>query len=302
MTAFHITATGHSLNYLPEYVAVDQGFFADEGLEVTASVPRPWDRVLDDLREGTASAALGGIWVPSMYRDRADHLVPFAQIAARAPLALVGRERAEDFHWQNLPGKTVLMKGSNGASVGLYLKMRMREEGLDPAGSGFIQDLDGAMLSQLFLGGMGDYLVIDYPGALKLAAEGHCHIVQAFPVEGGPIPWSVYYALGPADDARLQLQTAFCRALQRGMDWIASREPQSYIDFLTRTFPALPPEVLLQAAQTYRAHGMWTTPRIDPEGYERWQRGIADGHLIEQPIPYEVLNDSRPTAPSKAAE
>ncbi|WP_347312072.1 ABC transporter substrate-binding protein [Defluviimonas sp. SAOS-178_SWC] len=301
MTPFHVTATGHSLNYLPEYVAVDQGFFADEDLTVTASVPRPWDRVLDDLRDGTASAALGGIWVPSMYRDRADHLVPFAQIAARAPLALLGREAAADFSWQALPGKTVLMKGSNGASVGLYFKMRLREEGIDPGRIGFIQDLDGAMLSKLFLGGLGDYLVIDYPGALRLAAAGGCHIVQAFPVQGGPIPWSVYYALGPADDGRVQQQAVFCRALQRGMDWIQAREPESYGDFLTRIFPALPVDILLRAARTYRENAMWTTPLIDPEGYERWQLGIADGHLISAPIPYETLNDPRPTAALRAA-
>ena len=60
MQTFHISATGHSLNYLPEYVAVDQGFFEEEGLRVTAEVPSPWDRVLDDIGTGKAQAALGG--------------------------------------------------------------------------------------------------------------------------------------------------------------------------------------------------------------------------------------------------
>jgi NitT/TauT family transport system substrate-binding protein len=172
MFDFHVSATGRSLNYLPEYIAVRQGFFEEEGLRVTASVPKPWDLVLDALRTGTAQAALGGIWVPSMYLGRSTRFTPFAQVAARAPLAVVGRERPEDFAWEKLPGKVVLMKGSNGASVGLFFKQCLREHGIDPQKVGFIQDLDGAMLAELFQGGMGDYLVIDYPGALRMESEG----------------------------------------------------------------------------------------------------------------------------------
>jgi len=292
MQRYHVTATGRSLNYLPEYVAADRGFFAEEGLTVTASVPRPWDLVLDDLRGGRADAALGGIWVPSMYLGRSTRFVPFAQIANRAPLALVGREDTATFSWQAMRGRTVLMKGSNGASVGLYMKMVLREEGVDPATVNYIQDLDGAMLSELFLGGMGDYLIIDYPGALKLAAGGGCRIVQAFPISGGDIPWSVYYAPEGAD---ISQQAAFCRGLGKAMTWIRDTDPDDYADFLAATFPNLPLDILLRVTRDYVSCGMWTSPRINPDGYARWQSGIAQGHLVQAPIAYDELNDPRPT-------
>lgn len=295
MIDFHVSATGHSLNYLPEYIAVRQGFFEEEGLRVTASVPKPWDLVLEALRRGTAEAALGGIWVPSMYFGRGTRFTPFAQVAARAPLAIVGRERAEDFSWEGLKGKVVLMKGSNGASVGLFLKLCLSEQGVDPQDLGFIQDLDGAMLAELFEGGMGDYLVIDYPGALKMEAEGRGRIVQALAVTGGNVPWSVYYAMDESDPARQEVQTRFSRALERGMAWIRARDPDDYAAFLGETFPNLPLEILLTAARTYIAHGMWTTPRIDRQAYDRWQQGITAGHLTAAPIPYERLIDPLPT-------
>ena len=296
MLDFHVSATGHSLNYLPEYVAVREGFFEEEGLRVTASVPKPWDLVLEALRNGSAQAVLGGIWVPSMYLDRSTRFTPFAQIAARAPLAIVGREKAADFAWEKLPGKVVLMKGSNGASVGLFFKQCLREHGIEPAQLGYIQDLDGAMLSELFHGGMGDYLVVDYPNALKLEAEGKGRVVQALAVTDGNIPWSVYYAIGESSPERRDVQTRFSRALHRGMEWIKGNEPENYADFLGETFPNFPLSVLLSATRTYIAHGMWTTPRIDDEGYARWQKGIAAGHLISAPIPYETLIDPVPTS------
>ncbi len=95
MQSFHISATGHSVNYLQQYVATWQGFFAAEGLSVTASVPNPWDRVPDDLGCGKAQAALGGIWVPSMYFGRAQRYTPFAQVSNRAPLPLSGERRRQ---------------------------------------------------------------------------------------------------------------------------------------------------------------------------------------------------------------
>ncbi|WEX09132.1 ABC transporter substrate-binding protein [Chelativorans sp. AA-79] len=296
MISFHISATGHSLNYLPEYVAVWQGYFEEEGLKVTADVPRPWDLVLTALREGTAQAALGGIWVPSMYLGRSTRFTPFAQVAARAPLAIVGREDPVAFRWDTLPGKVVLMKGSNGASVGLFFKLCLREQGVDPQAARYIQDLDGAMLSELFSGGMGDYLVIDYPNALRMEADGRGQVVQALPVTGGNVPWSVYYAEGESDPDRRKVQSRFAAALNRAMQWVRGRDPEDYADFLAATFPGLPIEISIAAVRTYVAHGMWTTPRIDPEAYTRWQRGIADGHLVTAPIPYDRLIDPVPTS------
>jgi NitT/TauT family transport system substrate-binding protein len=296
MHNFHVSATGHSLNYLPEYVAVWQGFFEEEGLAVTASVPSLWDLVLSDIASGKADAALGGIWVPSMFFGRGKRYTPFAQIAGRAPLAILGREKPEDFDWQAMPGKTVSMKGSNGASVGLFVKLVLQEKGIDPAAVGFVQDLDGKMLSDLFVGGMGDYLVIDYPSAVTLSRVNDVCVVAALPIVGGNVPWSVYYAEGESDEARLVTQTRFARALGRGMDWIMAREAGEYRDFLASTFPKFAPDLLVELTNVYRANGMWTTPRIDRDAYRRWQKGIADGHLTVAPISYEDLTDIRPTS------
>jgi len=296
MQKFHITATGHSLNYLPEYVATWQGFFAEEELTVSATVPSPWDRVLEELRDGSADAALGGIWVPSMYRDRSTLYSPFAQVANRAPLAVVGREAPEDFSWSSLVGRTVSMKGSNGASVGMYVKLVLRENGIDPREVNFIQDLDGAMLSTLFAGGMGDYLVVDHPSALTLAATSGVHVVAALAVGSGDVPWSVYYSEGESDAGRVDLQARFCRALGRGMDWINERPAAGYRDFLATTFPKFDADLLVRIADEYRGCSMWTTPVIDRAGYERWAGGIAASHLVNAAIAYGDIVDSRPTA------
>jgi len=294
MQRFHISATGHSVNYLPEYVADWQGFFAAEDLEISVTVPSPWDLVLRELESGQADAVLGGIWVPSMHFGRGVRYVPFAQVAARSPLAIVGREHPGEFDWSSLPGKVISMKGSNGASVGLFTKLLLRENGIDPHSVGFIQDLNGQLLARLFVGGMGDYLVIDYPAALALEASGGGRVVAPLAVTGGDVPWSVYYSQGEGDAARVDTQRRFVRALERGMNWVLEREADQYRDFLAATFPRFDPALLVELVDTYRASGMWTTPRIGQAAHDRWQRGIADGHLTNGAIAYRDLIDTRP--------
>jgi NitT/TauT family transport system substrate-binding protein len=296
MDTFHVTATGHSLNYLPEYIAQRHGFFARQNLEVTVSVPRPWDVVLADLQDGTADAALGGIWVPSMYHDRVRRYTAFAQVANRAPLALVGRARTGAFTLADTVGTTVLMKGSNGASVGVYFKMLLREAGIDPLQVNFIQDLDGAMLGTLFAGGLGDYLLVDNLSARALVEKTDAlQVVMEMVSEGGDIPWSVYYReTETITPAVLNAQRRFCVALGQGMEWLLAHDAETFRDELAELFPAVPVDVAVDLANVFRRDGMWTSPVISRHGYDRWQQGISDGHLTAAVLPYEALVDSAP--------
>jgi NitT/TauT family transport system substrate-binding protein len=300
MEPFHIAATGHSLNYLPEYIAQRRGYFEDQGVDVTVSVPKPWDLVLDELNDGTAAAALGGLWVPSMYNERVRHYTAFAQVANRAPLALVGRNGATKFHLTDTIGQTVLMKGSNGASVGIFFKMLLRENHIDPRDVQFIQDLDGAMLGDLFAGGMGDYLLVDNLSARALAArvEG-IEIVMEMVSEAGEIPWSVYYReTATVTPAVLDAQERFCSALGRGMDWVLENDAETYRDELAELFPAVPVDVAVELTNVFRANQMWTVPVISRSGFDRWQKGIHHGHLVPVPLAYADIVDD---APAKAA-
>lgn len=298
MHPFHIAATGHSLNYLPEYIAHRRGFFAEQGLDVTVSVPKPWDLVLAELRDGSAAAALGGVWVPSMYRDRVRPYTAFAQVANRAPLALVARSGSGAFSFDRLRGRVVLMKGSNGASVGLFLKMLLRENGIDPKEVDYIQDLDGVMLADLFAGGMGDYLLVDNLSARALA-ERHedLEIVFEAVTDGRDIPWSVYYRETETITPEvLDDQERFCFALQQGMEWILEREASSFREDLATLFPTVPTDVAVHLTDVFRRDRMWTSPSVDRAGYERWQRGIADGHLVPEPLPYDSMVNDGPAA------
>ena len=308
MDNFHVSATGHSLNYLPEYIAKRHGFFAEQGLNVTVTVPKPWDLVLHELndRTPTANAALGGIWVPSMYRNRSTSYTVFAQVSNRSPLALVKRGSSKGFKLckEEMVGRTVLLKSGNGASVGLSFKMLLREHGIDPNTMKFVQDLGGPMLSELFQGGLGDFFFVDAISARAMAKrDPGFSVAMEMITDGGEIPWSVYYTRTDALTPKvLDVQRRFCIALGKGMDWVLQHDAESFQDELAEIFPALPIDIVVDVTNVYRKNEMWTTPVVTRQGFDRWQKGIADGSLVEHSLTYETMVDIEPTAVARSSE
>ena len=302
MQTFHLTATGYNLNYLPEYIASRHGFFRELELDVTVNIPSPWDGVLDALADNTADMALGGIWVPSMYRDRVEHYTVFAQIANRCPLAILRRGHSEGFKLTDLAKSTVLMKSVGGASVGLFFKMLLRENGIDPRAVDYIQDLDGKMLGDLFQGGMGDYFVTDNLSALAIAARNPNVSIAMEMVSQGDIPWSVYYReTATITPEILDKQRRFCIALQKGIDWVLEHDAESFRDELAELFPKVPVDVAISVTNDFRREGMWTSTSVSRSGFDRWQLGLADARLVEEPLAYEAIVDDGPASASRNA-
>ena len=302
MQTFHLTATGYNLNYLPEYIASRHGFFREQGLDVTVNIPSPWDGVLDALADNTADMALGGIWVPSMYRDRVEHYTVFAQIANRCPLAILRRGHSEGFKLTDLAKSTVLMKSVGGASVGLFFKMLLRENGIDPRAVDYIQDLDGKMLGDLFQGGMGDYFVTDNLSALAIAARNPNVSIAMEMVSQGDIPWSVYYReTATITPEILDKQRRFCIALQKGIDWVLEHDAESFRDELAELFPKVPVDVAISVTNDFRREGMWTSTSVSRSGFDRWQLGLADARLVEEPLAYEAIVNDGPASASRNA-
>ena len=296
MQTFKLTATGYNLNYLPEYIALRHGFFREQGLDVTVNIPTPWDGVLDALADGSADMALGGIWVPTMYRDRVQNYTAFAQIANRCPLAILRRSGCDKFRLSDVAGKTVLMKSGGGASVGLFFKMLLRENNIDARSVDYIQDLDGTMLSDLFQGGMGDYFVTDYLSARVIASRNADVTIALEAVTQGEVPWSVYYReTATITPGVLDAQRRFCIALGKAIDWVLERDAETFREELAELFPAVPVDVTIAVTNRFRQEGMWASTTISRKAFDRWQRGLTDARLVREPIAYEALVDDEPS-------
>ncbi|KAF2671947.1 hypothetical protein BT63DRAFT_184205 [Microthyrium microscopicum] len=301
---FHMTATGYNLNYLPEYIASRHGFFKEQGLDVTVNIPSPWDGVLDSLHDNSAIMALGGIWVPSMYKkNNVQDYTVFGQIANRCPLAVLRRTSSEPFKVTDFAKSTVLMKGIGGASAGLFFKMFLRENDIDVGAVTYVQDLDGKMLGDLFQGGMGDYFVTDNLSALAMVARNPKVSIAISMVTQGNIPWSVYYReTATITPEVLEKSQRFFTALEKGIAWVMERDAETYRDELAELFPNVPVDVAIKVTNGFRRDSMWTSTSVCPQGFARWQKGLALAGLYPEPLDYKYMVNDGPASAARATK
>lgn len=296
MDSFKISATGLSINYMPEYVADQQGFFRDAGIEASSYVPNPWTKVLTDIDTNQAEAVVGGIWVPLMYMNRIKNYISFAKIASRCPLFVVSRTPVkEEFSWKLLEERRVLISGGDGASHYLVVAGCAKEGGADLSRIRFIHDFSTSMIYDLFYGGFGDIIVLQPDKANQLIREGKGYFMCDLTTTGGSMPWSVYYAVPEMLEREDNLAGRFTLALQRGTTWLLEHGGDGCGDIIQKNWPDMDLQAGIDTVDLFCREGMWTpTVEIEKQELKRWQEFLVLGDVLDQPLEHEKVVDTRP--------
>ena len=284
------------MNYLPQYIAEEFGFFRDVDIEIVNDVPVDWTQVLRDVNSGKVHAALGGIWVPCIYKQhRIKDYMAFAKVASRNPWVLLGREPVKDFQWKQLEGKRVLCPGGGGISAYMFLDGCLRENGVDINSVRWIHDFTAGMLFEGFQTDWGDIILLPPHMAEVLIAQGKAYELCDMATYGGPVPWSVYYGLPELMEREDNLAGRFTSALQKGLEWIRAHDAADCVDVLKRNWPNVDPQAAIYKVNRLREVGMWEkTVKIDPWELSHYEGYMVDMGIIDRALDYDEIFDVRP--------
>jgi len=121
LTKVTLNEVAHSIFYAPQYIAIEEGYFAEEGLELTLVTGFGADKTMTAVISGEADIGFMGAEASIYaYQEGAtDPVVNFAQLTQRAGNFLVAREEMPDFTWDDLKGKKVL----GGRKGGVHISM-----------------------------------------------------------------------------------------------------------------------------------------------------------------------------------
>ena len=110
LTEVTLNEVAHSIFYAPQYVAIEEGYFEEEGLKIDLVNGFGADKVMTAVISGEADIGFMGAEASVYaYQEVAtDPVVNFAQLTQRAGNFLVAREEMPDFQWSDLKGKKVL--------------------------------------------------------------------------------------------------------------------------------------------------------------------------------------------------
>ena len=110
LTPVTLSEVAHSIFYAPMYVAIEKGYFANEGIDLSLVTGFGADKTMTAVLSGTADIGFMGSEASIYtYNEGAnDYVVNFAQLTQRAGNFLVAREDIKDFKWEDLKGKKVI--------------------------------------------------------------------------------------------------------------------------------------------------------------------------------------------------
>ena len=262
-TTVRLNEVTHSVFYAPQYVALELGFFEEEGLQIELTNGGGADKVMTAVVTDQADIGLAGpescIYVYNQGKD--DYPIVFAQLTKRDGSFLVGRTD-EDFSWENLKGSTII-GGRAGGVPEMTLEYVMRQNGVIPGEDATVDTtVQFNMMAGAFTGGNGDYVALFEPTATEVEQAGKGYILTSIGQESGEIPYTAYFASQTFLQAHPDVVQSFTNAIAKGQQWIVAHTAAETAEVIAAQFPDTSVETLTQVVQRYKDIDAWNTTLV----------------------------------------
>ena len=282
----------HSVFYAPQYVAMSEGFFEDEGLEIELTNGQGADKVMTAVLSGQSDIGFSGpeavIYVYNEGRE--DHPVVFAQLTKRDGSFLVGREPEPNFKWSNLKGKSII-GGRKGGVPFMTLEYVLKNNGLTPGKDVEVDSsIQFALMAGAFTGGKGDYVTLFEPVASILEKEGKGYVLASVGKDSGEIPYTAYYASKSFIEKNKDIIQKFTYAIYRGQLWVERHTPEEIAKSIKPHFPDTDEDILISVAKRYKEQDAWSKdPILNKESLELLQVVMEKAGELKKKAPYEEI-------------
>ena len=298
-----LNEVAHSIFYAPMYVAIEEGYFEEEGIDLTLVTGFGADKTMTAVLSGEADIGFMGSesTIYTYLGDTNDYVVNFAQLTQRAGNFLVSRTPVDNFKWTDLKGTTVL-GGRKGGMPEMVFEYILKMNGIDPETDLTIdQSIDFGATAAAFSGGQGDYTVEFEPHATSLESKGDGYVIASLGEDSGYVPYTAFSAKSSYIKKNPEVIQGFTNALQKGMDYVNSHTPAEIAEVIAPQFEETDLETITTIVERYYDQNTWKTDLIFEEDSFTLLQNILDeaGELSER-VPYEDLVDI--TFATKAAK
>ena len=293
LTKITLNEVAHSIFYAPQYVAIEEGYFKDEGLDMTLITGFGADKTMTAVISGEADIGFMGAEASIYaYQEGAtDPVVNFAQLTQRAGNFLVAREEMPDFKWEDLKDKKVL-GGRKGGMPEMVFEYILRKNGLDPQKDLTIdQSIDFGYTAAAFTGDTSaDFTVEFEPSATALEKEGAGYVVASLGVDSGYVPYTSYSAKTSYMEKNPEIIQKFINALQKGMEYVQSHTPEEIAEVIAPQFAETDLDIVTTIVKRYYEQDTWKSDLIfEKESFELLQNILESADELTKRAPYEEL-------------
>ncbi|CAH0346793.1 ABC transporter substrate-binding protein [Bacillus sp. CECT 9360] len=281
-----------SIFYAPQYVALEKGFFKEEGLDVDLKTTPGGDKTMTALLSNGADVALVGsetsVYVAA--QDPKDPVINFAQLTQTDGTFLVSRKKMDHFEWNMLEGSTFLgqRKGGMPQMVGEFV---LKKHDIDPKSDlKLIQNIDYANISTAFASGTGDFVQLFEPTASVFEKEGKGYIVASFGTESGHVPYTTFMSKQSYIKENKETIEKFTRAVKKAQDFVQKESAAETAKIIHPFFEDTDLETIEMVIDRYKSQGSFAEdPILDKQEWDNLQNIMDEAGELPKRIEYNEL-------------
>lgn len=275
-----ISQAFQSMLYLPFYVALDKGFFKQQGLDVEKETAGSPTAALSAVLSGSAQFSIHGPeWTAIAAAKGADVGI----ISNVANGAAVWIAATPDFKYEkvsDLKGERIVTGLMPTTSTSLFMKL-LKENGLNPESDVDLVQVQLGSEPGPFLGGQAKVAVLYEPGLDQVVSKG-MKVLLGFPEQYGPYAFSSITAKKNVDPDVAQ---RVVNAMEMAFRFIHAH-PDETVAIAKKEFPSLEPAVVEAAVRRMIAENVY--PSSAETTHEALKVSldtqISLGNLAEQPV------------------
>lgn len=281
----------HSIFYAPLYVALENGYFMQEGLDIELILTSGADKVSAAVLSNTVEIGFAGpesaIYIYE--NGEKDYLVTFAGLTKRDGQFIVARKKIDNFSIEDMYGKEVLGGRIGGMPLLNFLNGVKNSDG-DISKIEVNTSIDFASLSGTFVSGVGDFVNLFEPNATKLEKEGLGYVVGSIGELSGDMPYTAFYARKSFIQENKDIVNSFNKAINKGLEYVKTHNDKDVAVVILKQFPDSSLNDIELIVKRYRAADSWLdNTTISEESYKNLEDIMIDNELIKDYVPFDKL-------------
>lgn len=281
----------HSPFYTPFYVAIENGYFKEEGLDIELVLTPGADKVSAAVLSNDVEIGFAGPEASIYVYDggEEDYIISFAGLTKRDGQFILAREATDNFKLEDLYNKEILV-GRKGGMPSLNFLNALKKSNIDPKKININYSVEFAALSGSFIGGMGNYVNLFEPTATKLTKDNLGYVVASIGLMSGEVPYTAFNARKSFINNNEDVIRKFTKALNKGIKYTLENNENEIAKVILKQFPDSSLNDLSVIIKRYKDYDCFLdSTYISEKSFENLEDIMIDNDLLKSYVPYSDL-------------